>query len=194
VRVADLEALVDVGGGEELYTVSIKGNGIAVEKSVSAQVARQVINAVMGGAVSESASGPAKHAEAASGTYPEVRRTSLREFIEESQARRNPDKITTIAQYLLEIEGKELFTRDDIRGRFRSAGEAAPANFPRDFAWAVKNSWIAEDTKSPNLFYVTQTGRNAIANRFPSEVKKGTPQPTTRRRLRRTNTMRNAES
>jgi hypothetical protein len=186
VRVADLEALVDVEGGEELYTISIKGNGIVVEKSVSAQVARQVINAVMG-AVSESASGPAKHADAVIGTNPEARRTSLREFLEESQARRNPDKIITIAQYLYQVEDKELFTRDDIRGRFRSAGEAAPANFPRDFAWAVKNGWIAEDTKSPNSFYVTQTGRNAIGNRFPNEVKKGTPQPTTRRRSRKTN-------
>jgi hypothetical protein len=88
----------------------------------------------------------------------------------------------------------ELFTKDDIRGRFRLSGEAAPANFPRDFIWAVKNGWIAEDPKSPGSFYVTQKGRNAIENNFSSEVKKGTPQPAARRRPRKSNSMRNAES
>lgn len=184
---------MDAEGGEELYTVSIKGNGVVVEKSVPAEVARRVINALMAGAFSESASMSGKRSDAASATGSEARRISLREFLEESSARRNPDKIITIAEFVRQFEDKELFTREDIRGRFRLAGEAAPANFPRDFTWAVKNGWIAEDAKSPNSFYVTQTGRNAIANRFSSEVKKGTPQPTARRRPRKAKLMRNSE-
>jgi hypothetical protein len=67
------------------------------------------------------------------------RRMSLREFLDESQASRNPDKITVIGEYLYQHEGKSEFSRDDIKGRFKHAGEGAPANFPRDFSWAVKN-------------------------------------------------------
>ena len=181
-------------GDEELYTVSIRGNGIEVEKSVPAQVARQVINAVMGGALSDSTLVSGKGVGGISGASSGIRRSSLREFLEESQARRNPDKITAIAEYLFQFEEIELFTRDDIRGRFRPSGEAAPANFPRDFTWAAKNGWIAEDPKSPGSFYVTQKGRNAIENKFSSEVKKGTPQPAARRRPRKTNSARNTES
>jgi hypothetical protein len=176
---------VDPEGGEELYTISVRGKGITVEKSVPAQVARQVVNVVMGGAVSDSASVSGNRADGPSAPTPGVRRTSLREFLEESEARRNPDKITVIAEYLLRFEEAELFTREDIRGRFRLAGEAVPANFPRDFTWAVRNGWVAEDPKSPGSFYVTQKGRNAIESNFSNEVKRGTPQPTGRRRLRK---------
>jgi len=197
MRVADSEAVVDVedgGDGGELYTISIKGNGVAVEKSVPAHVARQVINALMGGAVGEIASASGKRADGVSAASSGARRISLREFLEESGAKRNPDKIITIAEYLFKFEETEVFTREDIRGRYRLAGEATPANFPRDFAWAVRNGWVAEDAKSPGSFYVTQKGRNAIENKFSSEVKKGTPQPVGRRRSRKTGSMRIAES
>lgn len=170
---------------QDLYVVSVKGDGITVEKSVPAAVARQVMNVIMGGAALGGGIAPGKQ-EAAPGTVGSAsRRLSLREFLEEAQAKRNPDKVVAIAEYLLVFEEQELFTRDDVKGRFRLAGEAAPGNFPRDFAWAVTNGWIAEDVKSPGSFYVTQKGRNAIENKFSSEVKKATSQPSARRRLRR---------
>ena len=90
-----------------------------------------------------------------------------------------------IAEYLYIHEEVELFTRDDIRGRFRTAGEAVPGNFPRDFAWAVKNGWVAEDVKSAGSFYVTQKGRLAIQSKFSEEVKKATAQPVSRKRSRK---------
>jgi hypothetical protein len=176
---------------EEPYEVSIKGGGITIEKKVSAHVARQMINVIMGGGppyehvsnqtspVFRNASGT-DHAPAIGGL-----KRSLREFLEESRPRRNPDKITAIAQYLSVHEGTEVFTRDDIKGRFRTAGEAAPANFPRDFTWAVKNGWIAEDAKSSGSFYVTRTGIAAVKNKFSDEIKKGTAQPIGRKRSRK---------
>src|ERR1700730_764236 len=177
---------MEVESSEELYAVSIEGNGITIQKSVPAHIARQMINVIMGGAIVDEpvsrhdAAVSTNDASLGTGHVPPVggRRTSLREFLDESQASRNPDKITAIAEYLLVHEAIELFTRDDIKGRYRAAGEAAPANFPRDFTWAVKNGWVAEDPKSQGSFYVTQKGRNAIENKFSSEVKKGTPQPT----------------
>lgn len=175
---------MDGADAEQLYIVSIKGDGIAVEKSVPAQIAREVMNVVMGGAPPGNAAASTKRAEGLNGPSLGVRRTSLREFLEESQAQRNPDKITVIAEYLFQFEEAEVFTREDIRGRFRLAGEAPPANFPRDFMWAIKNGWIAEDSKSPGSFYVTHKGRNAIENKFSGEIKKGTSQLTGRRRRR----------
>lgn len=172
-------------GEQELYLVSVKGAGITVEKSVSPDVARQVVNVIMGGIATVMGAMAAKPGLAAGSHDGATRRLSLREFLEESQAKRNPDKITSIAEYLFTFEDQEIFTRDEIKGRFRLAGEAAPANFPRDFVWAVKNGWIAEDSKSPGSFYVTQKGRNAVENKFSSEVKKATSQPGTRRRSRR---------
>jgi hypothetical protein len=183
---------VETNVNEENFTVSIKGDGVTIEKSVPARVARQMITLIMGGAaphepvsrldasVSTDASAGASHS-----SRPGMRRTSLREFLEETQASRNPDKITSIAAYLALHEEVDLFTRDDIKGRYRSAGEAAPANFPRDFAWAVRNGWIAEDSKSSGSFYVTSKGHAAVENKFSDEVKKATAQPSGRRRSRK---------
>jgi hypothetical protein len=181
---------VEVEGDEEQYIISIKGNGITVERSVPAQVARQMINVIMGGAPPyESVSRPESpvSGRGVDRVAPGVggRRTSLREFLDETQAKRNPDKITAIAEFLSEHDEVALFTKDDIKGRFRSAGEGAPRNFPRDFAWAVKNGWVAEDHKLPGSFYVTQKGRTAIENKFSTEIRKGTAQPTARRRSRK---------
>lgn len=187
---------------EDIYTVSIKGNGVTIEKTVPAQVARQMINVIMGGAAASedflSQRGASVSRKGTDGVDLSLasgsRRTSLREFLEESEAKRNPDKIISIAEYLLQYEKVELFTKEVIKSRFRLAGEAAPANFPRDFTWAVKNGWIAEDSNSTGSFYVTQRGRNAIENKFSSEVKKGTPQPPRRSRLRKISSTGNSEN
>jgi len=151
-----------------------------------------MITLIMGGAASHEPVSRRETSVSANGIAglshsprPGGRRTSLREFLEETQATRNPDKITAIAEYLALHEEVELFTRDDIKGRYRSAGEAAPANFPRDFAWALRNGWVAEDSKSPGSFYVTSKGRTAVENKFPDEIKKATAQPAGRKRSRK---------
>ncbi|MCT8999010.1 hypothetical protein [Chelativorans intermedius] len=189
---------------KETFAITIKGDGISIEKSVSSQTARQLINIILGGGGSTYENVPRQEhpvssnrvsaEERSSGPLgspgPSVspgRRVSLREFLDDAQAQRNPDKIVAIAEYLYVHDSIDLFTRDDIKGRFRVAGEAAPANFPRDFSWAVRNGWIAEDLKSAGSFYVTQKGRTAIENKFSGEIKKATSQPTPRKRSRKTN-------
>ncbi len=180
---------------EEQFTVSIKGEGITIEKSVSADVARKMIDVIMGGPrayepVSEREVPVSKDslAGARSAIASGARRMSLREFLHESQASSNPEKITAIGEYLREHEGKDEFTRDDIKGRFRQAGEAPPKNFSRDFSVATKNVWVADDANSPGSFFLTNTGRAAIKNKFSAEVKKATMQPTGRRRSRKAGT------
>lgn len=175
-------------GSEVLYEVSVSGDGISIKKSVPSEIARGVMSLLMGGAAPQSpgvigqansttgAAAPTGASASGAGA-----RMSLREFLDDTQATRNPDKITTIAEYLLQHEGTELFTKDDIKGRFRSAGEAPPGNFPRDFSWTVKNGWIAEEIKTPGSYYVTKKGREAINNKFSGEVKKSTSLSTRRR-------------
>lgn len=174
------------------FMVSIKGDGVTIEKTVPEDVARQLITLIMGGAALYEPVSRRETLVSTNGTdgsshppRPGGRRTSLREFLEETQATRNPDKITAIAEYLVRHEEVELFTRDEIKGRYRSAGEAPPANFPRDFAWAVRNGWIAEDSKSSGSYYVTSKGRAAVENKFSDEVKKATAQASGRRRSRK---------
>lgn len=192
--------VMEVESNEDLYAVSIDGNGIKIQKSVPAHIARQMVNVIMGGAipcepVSRQEAPVSKNSSSGTGHAPPSggRRTSLREFLDESKASRNPDKITAIAEYLVVHEAIELFTRDDIKGRYRVAGEAAPANFPRDFAWAVKNGWVAEDTKTQGSYYVTQKGRAAIDNKFSDEVRKATLKPSGRKRSRKAGSAPTAE-
>jgi hypothetical protein len=110
---------------------------------------------------------------------------SLREFLTDADAKRMPDKIVTIGEYLMSQAGQEDFSGDDVRDRFRAAGEVAPANFSRDFKWTISNGWVAEDPKNPGRYYVTQTGRAAIQAKFSDEVKKKSGfKPVGRRRRR----------
>ncbi len=101
-------------------------------------------------------------------------------------AGRNPDKILAIGDYMLECEGAEDFGRVEVKSRFRTAGEAMPKNFTRDFGWALKNGWIAEDPNKPDRFYVTRTGKTALSEKFSDDIKKASAQKSTgRRRLRK---------
>lgn len=86
-----------------------------------------------------------------------------------------------MASYLL-TKGVTSFSRSDIRRLFREAGEPEPRNFARDFAWAIRNGWLA-GTDSAG-FYITQSGRLAVERRFAAEVVKKTRGKSTSRRRR----------
>jgi hypothetical protein len=144
------------------YKLSLTGEGITVERDVSGDVARDIIALVMGGTVTSrgtrqtTPSGP----KGATGK-------SIREFIDETGAKKNPQIVTAIGQYLIDQEGQERFTRTEVKARFAQAGEPTPANIHRDFALAVTSGWIAENPR--NEFYVTDSGRRAIEARFEGQ-------------------------
>ena len=110
---------------------------------------------------------------------------SLREHLTATEAKRNPDKILAIADYLERIEGLHGFSKDDIKARFRTAGESPPGNFPRDFSWTVSNGWIAEDAQTKGQFYVTRTGQSAVEAGFSDDVTKTSKLRSSRRRRNR---------
>ena len=175
---------------EELYELTLAGEGLNLNRKVPVAVARAIMNIVMGGQFDarpvrdlRPELPPSRVDGGATGRSSE--RQSLREYLDEHEAARNPDKITAIGNYLVEFEGCADFSRDEVKSRFRSAGEPPPGNYPRDFTWAMRAGWIAEDTNAPGRFYVTQKGRSAIAGKFSAEIKKSTAQAKGNRRARR---------
>lgn len=163
---------------QESYSLRLEGNGISVTRDVGQATARVILDLILGGSVKAPHGNSAPDAPAPSDIPEERSRPalSLREFLEASEAKRNPDKITVIGRYILQHEGRHDFKRDDLKGRFRDAGEGIPANFGRDFNWAVRNGWIAEDPHHRGSYYVTKKGAEAIESRFSSDVRKKTSQ------------------
>ena len=101
---------------------------------------------------------------------------SLRELLDDVEAKRNPDKILTIGKYLIAFRGQESFTSEQVKAQFRAAGESTPGNLARDFRWAVTNGWIAEDHGAPGEYYVTSNGEEALTAHFSKEITKKTGQ------------------
>jgi len=170
------------------YNITLSGPGTEITRKVSEAVALAVINVLMdGGGLIPFAGQATLHAGSSSSGTPTrppagPTRRSLREYMDETQPKRYPEKIVTIAQWLLEESGRDTFTRDELKSHFRLAGEAVPANYSRDFNLAVSSGWIAED-RGTGAYYVTQRGRDAIAQQFSAEARKA---PSVRRPRRRT--------
>lgn len=147
------------------YRFILQGEGIDVDRQVNQAIARHLLNVAL-------AEGDAEPIPAVSSVVPRAGdRKSLREFLDEVRAQRNPEKIVAIGDYLDVSEKLPDFSREDIRGKFRAAGEAPPGNFGRDFAWAISNGWIAEDVQNKGRFYVTKTGKEAVGAKFSAEIK-----------------------
>jgi hypothetical protein len=162
----------------ESYSLRLEGRGISVSRDVGQDAARAILDIIMGGEVrgrtGTLASEPNDSSEER-GRPP----LSLREFLENSGAKRNPDKIATIGRYIISYEGKQVFGRDEVKGRFREIGEPLPSNFSRDFAWALRSGLIAEDPGNRGLYYVTNKGIEAIDGKFSSDIVKKTGQKKT---------------
>jgi hypothetical protein len=149
---------------EEVFSVTVKGDGMSVSRTVSKDIAAAIISMAMTGRQPNAdvvASSP-KGAATQGATDSALPKLSLREFLDSTGAATNSEKIVAIGCYLAAHEVQTTFSKDDVRGRFRLAGEPAPGNLHRDFAAAVKSGWISEDPQAPGQFYVTQKGYKAM--------------------------------
>jgi hypothetical protein len=143
------------------FDLSLTGEGIAVNRTISEAMASDIIAIVMGGVPALGRGvGTAPPRRSASG------QTSIREYLDEAEATKIPQIITVIGQFLMD-RGQDRFTRQDVKSMFPKAGEPTPSNFARDFALAAASIWIAEDQK--NEFYVTDRGRGAIEAKFADQ-------------------------
>jgi hypothetical protein len=160
----------------KLFKVAVSGPGLNLEQDVDQGVALSIVTLVMGGAVPTGQYVPPTGQNGPMRQVPQVPldNLSVGEFLEESAAKRNPDKIVAIAAFLQKYRGIERFTRNDVANQFQAAGEVPPGNFPRDFNGAIANRFIAEHQEKGS-YYVTRTGFAAIEQKFPEEMRKPLP-------------------
>ena len=178
---------------ENLYSLSVSGEGLQFEQDVDQQTAGAVVALVLRGEVplpslgsNQGALATSKEAESGSDANHEVSEDlSLGEFLEEVCAKRNPDKIVAMGVYLHD-RGMSEFTPDDVKPLFQEAQEPTPANFSRDWRWAQSARWIAPARGGDGAFYVTKTGRDVVKDHFPADIRKRTAQSTGRRTRRKT--------
>lgn len=150
------------------YKLTLKGDGITVERNVSEQIAKEIISMVLAG---DSRSSTTQQPTTSVSSQPSElsstsKKKSLREYLNEVNARKNPQKILAIAHYLSTHMGKGMVSVTNIRPQFRLANEPLPANLNRDFQTAAQNGWIAPDHEGYKMFYITQTGLDALENKF----------------------------
>lgn len=173
----------------ETYKLTLQGGGLSVDREVDQATAFQILAAIMGGAspLPVAVGGGGRSAAATELFRPRgaAARLSLREHMDEVGATRNPDKILAIAAYLTDTRGMSTFSTDDVKKEFKNAAEPVPANYARDWRWAVSNGWLAADHEEAGEFYVTDKGRDALEAKFSGEVKKATSLAGRRRRPRK---------
>jgi hypothetical protein len=162
------------------YRLTLKGHGIAVERDVGEAVAASIIALVMGAAGGTLSVGGALAGLRSSQLPTEIGDT-VGEFVQASGASTNFEKIAAVAVFLADRRGQATFSRADIRAQFQIAGEPNPANFPRDFQRAVANRWLAPSDSARDSFFVTNTGRQAVAQGFGSEGRQPLARPARRR-------------
>lgn len=165
----------------ETYELSLKGEGITVERTVEKGVALQILAAVLGtgGMPTKVAGGLARSTAVRSSADADIaisagRPQSLREYLDGAEAKRNVEKILAIAKYLELSNPETTITADVIKAQFRKASEKVPGNYARDFRWAVSNGWLAPIDGAPGEYYITNTGTTAVEEKFSSEIKKKT--------------------
>ena len=155
------------------YKVTLVGEGTSFERDITEAVALEILATIMGDAPPSARSG-AIQAEVPRTGAGSGRAQSVREYIDQSEPKRNVDRILAIAGYLEDVRDVDTFSADDVRRGFRDAKEKVPGNYSRDFSWAVKNGWLSPDDDVPGEYYVTETGRTALNSKFSDEVKKAT--------------------
>jgi hypothetical protein len=162
----------------ETYKVQIDGPGLSFARDIDGPTLSRLMRLLLGAANEAGLEDPdqSESPEPAA----KARRLSLREFLLSIGVKRYPDKIVAIGYYLEEHEGKDGFSKEDIKSQFRAAGEPPPGNFPRDFSVAITAGWIAQDSANPRQFYVTMSGRDAVEAGFS-----GVPRPSRRKTPRR---------
>lgn len=168
----DEEAKMDKEGK---FTLKLNGDGIAIERDVTPQVAQAIVGLILGGgpAPSQVAQTATQAMGASAATNPLL---SVRECFAQYKAARIPEQIACIALYLKKQHNATLFTKKELIKAFEDAQEPVPANLARDIAWTTKNGWIAPKAGMKNSFYLTATGESAVTSQFPAEVKKKTKQ------------------
>jgi hypothetical protein len=153
----------------EKFELKLVGAGIEITRKIDHQTAAEVMALVLGARPVASANEKTPAQAETEISQPQV---SLREFLDEVNARRKPDQIVAIGHYLSTYGSQPTFSRDDVKMRFSAAKEPMPKNFPRDFGLAIKAGMIAPAHQQAGYFYVTKSGIQSVERRFSSESRR----------------------
>ncbi|MFM9995572.1 MAG: hypothetical protein ACKVU4_07195 [Phycisphaerales bacterium] len=152
------------------YKVSIKGAELSFEQTVSIDLAKRIVAmAASGGAASFAGGDKGGHGQQAQSHQSQAGTEdapALSEYVAACEAKRNIEYITAIGEFMRKHRGKTTFTEQDLETGFEDAAKGVPQNLSRDITWAKKASWIAPKTGADGQYYVTVTGREAIADKF----------------------------
>ncbi|WP_156765948.1 hypothetical protein [Mycobacterium sp. E342] len=172
----------------DMFQVSVKGTGVELTRTVDQTTALSVIATVLGGGATPPtavvaprvptaapvSSHRATRDEPAASTDG-LDHMTIGEYIDDCGAQPFPAKITAIGRFLELKLGQTSFTKEEVRSQFRPAGEAQPANFHRDFGEAIAQRWIAEEPNEKGQYFVTKTGKAAIAAKFDKSTRRAAP-------------------
>jgi len=160
------------------YKVSLEGAGLKLDREVDQTVGEQIAVLILTGSKPSglsNTSGFVTRPATAALIHETGGSLSLREFLNEHEPRRSPDKIVAIGLYLRDSEGKSTFSKEDLEKAFESCGEKIPANLSRDIQWTIRSGWIAPKSGLKGSYYVTNSGDDAVVKKFPKELLKKTP-------------------
>src|SRR5215471_5718052 len=126
---------------DETYKVSIKGPGLALERQVPKTISDQLVVLLLTGNPPRITTSPAAALGGAPNSHVAIASSrdtgqageqdmSIREYLDSTNAKRVPDKITAIGAYLA-LAGKADFTKADLISSFEAASESVPKNLSR---------------------------------------------------------------
>lgn len=101
---------------------------------------------------------------------------SIRKYLQEVKAERNPDAIVAIAAFLADHLGWDKFTTADLKSQFRNAGLRVPRNLSRDLKWTEAIGWVEREPEESGYYKLTDEGRMALEEKFSAEIRKATKQ------------------
>lgn len=177
--------------GEKGFRLKLSGQGVSVDRVVSADVAHQIVAIALGASAvtvteplragSDSATTGGREAQPVTGrTAP-----SVREFLLQQEAKRIPEQIASMALYLKNHRNTAVFTSKELVKAFEDAQEPVPKNLPRDVGWTVRIGWIAPKIGMKNTYYLTSSGEAAVGAKFPADVRRKTKAYSSSRRGRK---------
>jgi hypothetical protein len=140
-------------------SVNIEGSGLSFTGAVSL---RQAIEMLRIASMADEEVTKLSEKPKEMGVDSNVTGMSLREAITQADPKTSPETIAVIGTWLMNEEGFEDLSRQDIRDRYQDARLPPPGNYPRDFAGAIQKGFLAPTKADKSRFYVTRTGRKLL--------------------------------
>ncbi len=169
--------------------LTIEGGGLSFKRSIDENTASRIISICMGsGNDAQDAMGVVQPASMNSGSPPKT----AREYLLDYKPSNNQETILVLAYSRADVRKGDGFQQGDIKELFRETREKYSGNLSTDFNRLLRKGWIAERMKKDQalskkpMYFITDTGRKALNNRFAKEAQPNSkPKKAVRRKKAR---------